>query len=189
LVEFDLSMSGATLAWQHFGGGASAPELLRYVEDQDLWRWALPGSDAVNAALGSYPRRFDVWDDLAARPIEELAREGAALVRAQKTEVERALLGAHELRIDGERIEAVNASWSRALIGHSLAERAAFGRAWGCVYRVFEGRADLSLYSIGDLDVASIAGRFGGGGHRNAAGFSVPLALLASGTLDSPRRS
>jgi nanoRNase/pAp phosphatase (c-di-AMP/oligoRNAs hydrolase) len=40
-------------------------------------------------------------------------------------------------------------------------------------------RVDVSLYSIGDLDVAAVAGRFGGGGHRNAAGFSVPLETWA----------
>jgi nanoRNase/pAp phosphatase (c-di-AMP/oligoRNAs hydrolase) len=33
-----------------------------------------------------------------------------------------------------------------------------------------------TLYSIGDLDVATIAASLGGGGHQNAAGFSVPLA-------------
>jgi nanoRNase/pAp phosphatase (c-di-AMP/oligoRNAs hydrolase) len=35
---------------------------------------------------------------------------------------------------------------------------------------------DVSLYSVGDFDVARIAEGLGGGGHRNAAGFSVGLA-------------
>ena len=38
-----------------------------------------------------------------------------------------------------------------------------------------ERRVDCSVYSIGDFDVASLAASFGGGGHRNAAGFSVTL--------------
>jgi nanoRNase/pAp phosphatase (c-di-AMP/oligoRNAs hydrolase) len=38
-------------------------------------------------------------------------------------------------------------------------------------------RVDVSIYSIGELDVSKVAERHGGGGHRNAAGFSVPLRV------------
>ena len=34
---------------------------------------------------------------------------------------------------------------------------------------------NATLYSIGDLDVAAVAVSLGGGGHKNAAGFSVKL--------------
>jgi nanoRNase/pAp phosphatase (c-di-AMP/oligoRNAs hydrolase) len=32
----------------------------------------------------------------------------------------------------------------------------------------------VSLRSKGDFDVSAIAKRFGGGGHKNAAGFNIP---------------
>ena len=82
--------------------------------------------------------------------------------------------GCH-LSIGTDRIEAVNSTYQRAPIGHQLAERARYGKPWGLVYRVRANRVDATLYSIGDLDVASRAEQYGGGGHRNAAGFSVPL--------------
>jgi nanoRNase/pAp phosphatase (c-di-AMP/oligoRNAs hydrolase) len=69
----------------------------------------------------------------------------------------------------------VNSRYQRAQIGHALAGRAAFGQPWGLVYRITADRVDVSIYSIGELDVASIASGYGGGGHRNAAGFNVPL--------------
>jgi hypothetical protein len=78
--------------------------------------------------------------------------------------------------LDCERVEAVNSRDLRAPIGHELAKRAAFGRPWGVVYRLQGERVDVSIYSIGDLDVSAVAGRYGGGGHRNASGFSVTLA-------------
>ena len=53
--------------------------------------------------------------------------------------------------------------------------RARFGPSWGVVYRVVGDRVDASIYSIGDLDISKVAGGYGGGGHRNASGFSVPL--------------
>lgn len=174
-VEFDLSHSGAMLAWRYFHPEAPPPTLLEYVEDQDLWSWKLPRSEEVNAALGSYPREFGVWNELAARPIEELVEEGEPIVRTQRREVERAVQQAHPIALGSERIEGVSASYQRAPIGHELAKRAAYGKAWGIVYRAQADRVDATLYSIGDLDVAAIAERYGGGGHRNAAGFSVPL--------------
>ncbi len=174
-VHFDLTRSGAVLAWEHFHRGEPLPPLLGYVQDQDLWRWALPDSDAVNAALYSYPRRFDVWEQLAARPIEELVDEGRSIARSQRVEVERALHQAHAITLGGLRLDAVNALYHRALIGHELALRKSHGHPAGAVYRVTGRRVDCSLYSIGDFDVAKIAARYGGGGHRNAAGFHVPL--------------
>jgi hypothetical protein len=127
----------------------------------------------------AYPRRFEVWDRLAELPADKLAEEGAPILRAQQAEVERALSGAQPVWIAGQRFEAVNAPFLRAQIGHELARRAAHGAPAGAVYRVIGQRVDVSLYSIGEFDVAALAGRFGGGGHRNAAGFSVPLEAWA----------
>jgi oligoribonuclease NrnB/cAMP/cGMP phosphodiesterase (DHH superfamily) len=175
LVRFDLQRSGAVLAWQHFHPGRELPPLLAYVQDQDLWRWELPDSDAVNAAIYSFPRRFEAWSALAETPLAQLVAEGRSIARAQRVEVERSLQGAHAVTIGGLRLEAVNAPFHRALIGHELALRAAHGTPAGAVYRITGRRVDCSLYSTGEFDVASIAARYGGGGHRNAAGFHVPL--------------
>jgi hypothetical protein len=175
-VRFDLEHSGATLAWRHFHPDAPPPALLRYVEDQDLWRWRLPDSEAVNAAIHSYPRRFEVWDELAKAPVERLVAEGVPIARAQRIEVERALLSAHAVTVGGLRLEAVNALFLRSQIGHELASRRVHGAPCGVVYRVTGRRIDCSLYSIGDFDVSRLAARYGGGGHRNAAGFHVTLA-------------
>ena len=174
-VHFDLAHSGAVLAWQHFHPGAPLPRLLAYVEDQDLWRWQLADSEAVNAAIGSHPRRFETWDRLADEPIERLVAEGRPIVRAHRSEVERALQSAHSVAVGELRLDGVNALFQRSSIGHELAKRAAFGAPCGLVYRVIERRVECSLYSLGDFDVSAIAAELGGGGHRNAAGFTVPL--------------
>jgi len=174
-VVFDMQQSGAMLAWNYFSEGAPAPELLRYVEDQDLWNWQLPDSAEVNAAIAAYPRRFEVWDELSQRPIAELVSEGRSIVRANRMEVERMLPSAHRLSVDGKYVEAVNATHVRSAIGHELAERKAYGLAWSCVYRITRDQVHATLYSIGDVDVAATAAIYGGGGHRNASGFSVSL--------------
>jgi nanoRNase/pAp phosphatase (c-di-AMP/oligoRNAs hydrolase) len=109
------------------------------------------------------------------RTPDELAREGEPIVRAQRIEIMRTLTTAHPVSIGEQRVEAVNAQQNRSHLGHELAKRAAFGVPIGLVYRVMGRTVDASIYSIGDVDVSEIAQRFGGGGHRNASGFSVSL--------------
>ncbi|MEN8184087.1 MAG: hypothetical protein ABFS46_16290, partial [Myxococcota bacterium] len=174
-IEFDLSHSGAVLAWRHFHPDQEVPELLGYVEDQDLWSWKLPRSEEVNAAIGSYPHTFRDWETLSALPLDQLVQEGEPILRAQQREVETALRQAHRVIVGELHLEAVNALQRRSVIGHELAKRASYGHPSGVVYRLGGQRVDVSIYSIGDFDVSRIAASYGGGGHRNAAGFHVPL--------------
>lgn len=50
--HFDMQRSGAVLAWRYLFGEDSPekplPMWLRYVQDRDLWRWALPYSRAIS---------------------------------------------------------------------------------------------------------------------------------------------
>lgn len=61
-------------------------------------------------------------------------------------------------------------------LGHELANRSGtFGLVWSMAA---DRMAHCSLRSNGDYDVSAIAKVFGGGGHRNAAGFSVEMGTL-----------
>lgn len=72
-------------------------------------------------------------------------------------------------------------------LGHRLAEQSG---TFGLVWQLSGNRdVNVSLRSTGEFDVSQIAARYGGGGHRNAAGFRIPLAAFVSeiiGTPDSP---
>lgn len=52
---FDMDRSGAMIAWDFFHPGEVPPQLLRHIEDRDLWRFALDGAREIQAALFSYP--------------------------------------------------------------------------------------------------------------------------------------
>ncbi len=175
-LHFDMERSGAMMAWNHFHPDDPPPDLLRYVQDQDLWHWALTDSSEVNAAIASYPYSFEAWSALAAKSARELADEGRPILRSNRMEVERVLKNAAPVLVDGQKVEAVNSTVHRAQVGHELAERARFGKPWGCVYRIQGSKVHATLYSIGDFHVAPMAARLGGGGHPNAAGFTVSVA-------------
>ena len=78
----------------------------------------------VNAAIGSYPHSFKMWDELASRPVEELMLEGAPILRANQAEIERLLRRGAPLAVGNRRVESVNATSNRSRLGHELAKRA-----------------------------------------------------------------
>ena len=71
---------------------------------------------------------------------------------------------------------AVNAFIHQSEVGHELANQSGtYGLVW---YVAADCRVRCSLRSNGDYDVSSIARSFGGGGHRNAAGFETDIETL-----------
>ena len=76
--HFDLERSGVTIAWEYWGSGFGTNEgemLARYIEDRDLWRWKLPDSREVSAALDSTRRGSECGTGWTWRPWPGRARE------------------------------------------------------------------------------------------------------------------
>jgi len=77
--------------------------------------------------------------------------------------------------VAGETGLAVNAtSRYTSELGHHLAE---LSGSFGMVWRQLDGVLKVSLRSCGDYDVSLLAAKLGGGGHRNAASFSIPNSV------------
>lgn len=168
-VTFDNDRSGARLAWDHFFPGRPVPTLVAYVEDRDLWRWALPRSKEVNACLSSYTFNFDKWTEISFKTAEELADEGAAILRYKDREVNSLVQRAREVVFHGHNVLAVNATTLISEVAGELAKGRPFGIAW---FERQDGNIQVSLRSReGGIDVSGIAKEHGGGGHAAAAGY------------------
>lgn len=175
-AEFDMQRSGAVLAWNHFHPDTEVPMLLRYVQDQDLWTWALPDSREICTALGIYPHTFEVWDQLE---IDNLRAQGKVVLVYKQQLIEQLLPKVDWVEICGQRVPAVNTPLFASELGNQLCLHYSEAPFSAC-YSDHDGRRKFSLRSIGDNDVSAVAAHFGGGGHRNAAGFAIP----ASGHVD-----
>lgn len=180
-AEFDMERCGATMAWDYFHGG-ERPDFFSYIEDRDLWRKALPDGDAFTMALRSYPQDFEVWDRLVKDGPYQMIDEGKTILRYYRQ------------RIDELKSHAYTAYFPKATFGESrdigpfaicnapyafasevagelcARDGALFGATF---FEVEPGKFQYSLRSRGDFDVSEIAARFGGGGHKNAAGFAT----------------
>jgi oligoribonuclease NrnB/cAMP/cGMP phosphodiesterase (DHH superfamily) len=169
---FDMERSGATLTWEHYFPGESPPELLRHIEDRDLWRFALAGTREIQANVFSYPYNFVVWDELMARPVADLIAEGRAIERKHHKDIGE-LLGVVTRRmvIAGYDVPVANLPYIHVSdAAHLLAKGEPFA---GCYWDTPRGRVFGLRSSDAGLDVSEIAKQYGGGGHRNASGFTV----------------
>jgi len=171
---FDMNRSGAGLAWDElFGGGR--PKLVDYVEDRDLWRWRLSASKEISAWLSSWPREFGLWTTLSAQLSEDFvgcANQGLAILRALDGYVE---FNARNFRIGpigGHEVPVINTTHAISELIGKLAELpdVPFAAGW---FQKQDGKFVYSLRSRGDFDVSAVAKLYGGGGHKNAAGFTV----------------
>lgn len=174
--RFDMTKSGGRLAWEHFfpHPAMEVPWLVDYTEDRDLWRWKLPNSKAVSAFIRSYPfefPRWDSWEYIAADDAEMIAA-GEAILRYQDSLVDDAVKVASEIELDGYKVLCVNTTCLNSEIGEKLAEERPFSVTF---FIRNDGKKVWSLRSRGvdGIDVSEIAKRHGGGGHKQAAGFTT----------------
>lgn len=182
--HFDMERSGAGLAWDFFHHGEHVqvprPWLVDYVEDRDLWRFALPRSREVADLTASTPEDVEAWEELAALSFEEALVQAAGVRRRVDYAADLFRRNAIPTRWRvGDRehvVPVVNAPYfyaSRVL--EPLVEAAAppaFAASWSIDDR---GYFYWSLRSTDHgIDVSAVASQHGGGGHRNAAGFQGP---------------
>lgn len=169
---FDMNRSGAGITWDFFFPDVARPPFINYLEDRDLWRKALPNGDEFTIALRSYPQEFSDWDELYGRGVHALIDEGYALQRYYRRRVEELKLHAYPARLGQDSCWISNAPYFAASeVAGELCDRpgATFG---ACYFEVAPGKWQYSLRSRGDFDVSTVARRYRGGGHKNAAGFT-----------------
>lgn len=187
-IHFDMERSGAGMAWDHFMG-KPRPWVVNYVEDRDLWRNALDDSEAVSAYISTMAFDFEVWDDeMRHGNIARAKVAGWHVVAKTRQYVAEVRKNAFLVDFEGYTVPLVNAPQydiSELLVGMmgewQLDPLTTFQPQfvmgwWQCVDKRFQ----YSLRSRGDFDVSALAKRYGGGGHKNAAGFQCvkPLHLM-----------
>ena len=188
-AHFDMNKSGAMLAWDEFVGfGAKpAPLLVQYVQDRDIWTKAMPFTEEISAAIASRDLTFDEWDEMAQSffgvdmvDASPLVLEGAAILRYVRKTVQIAADAAAPLYLAPHWIEdpvpgVCCDPLIRSDVGHALLTE---GVPFSVTFKETPKGFTYSLRSDDSrADVSEIARKFGGGGHRNAAGFFSVLPV------------
>lgn len=201
LILLDNNKSGAMIAWEYFHPEKEIPMLIKHIDDHDRRVFAIEGTKEFQKALWSYaPWSFEQWFTglglLTNYGVKQCYPEGTAILRAHEANVEAIVKVASRAcfipivpgaltkdaifyATEEQKLKGRAANCPPHLasdVGHQLANQSkTYGLLW---YINKEGKCLCSLRSNGDYDVSAIAKAFGGGGHKNAAGFEIDIQTL-----------
>lgn len=179
---FDMNESGASLAWKYFFPNEPLPNLVKYIKDRDLWLFQEPNSKYINAYIQSWRMDISTYDMLYKVLEDDLGVPeigGRSIERYKDVMVETMCKNHSMQKIGDYLVPVLNASILFSEVGHELCKQFS-GAPFAAYYfdRLTDNTRQWGLRSIGDFDVSEVAKRFGGGGHKNSAGFQQYLSEL-----------
>lgn len=180
---FNMEKSGAVLTWE-FLFTSSIPLFIQYIQDRDLWQWELHQSKNISAGIQLLEHNLETWNSYIENPqkISELIETGTVILKYQKQQIEKITKSELPIaNIDGHLVPCINTTTIISEIGDALSSQHPF------VAMYFETN-DKRIYSLrsakNGIDVSAIAEKFGGGGHPNAASFSIDKPLITELSKD-----
>lgn len=187
---FDMTRSGAEMAWDYFFPNEDKPRFIQHIGDRDLWRWDRDeNSKAFSAALFNKFQFATPEETLAAldqianfnqEKYEEFVRYGEQCLEIEEKNIQLACKKAVkcELKCADDSVYTVWTSDSRlhrSEIGNTLAKRPECDFALIYSYDLKSNEWWISMRGIEEkgFDLSEIAARFPrGGGHPLASGFT-----------------
>lgn len=190
-LYLDENHSGAMLAWIFFNLDKKRhPEhslrIIKYIQDRDLWRWELPSSKEINTAIRNRIRNSTnsvkemselIFSDT---PIDfhDLISEGTNIENYKEGLISRIIYNSTTIKIGGHIVPVIGMPGELASeTGNMLLNKhpnAPFAATF--FISLNTNKVIFSLRSENHReDVSKIAKQYGGGGHRNASGFTIDL--------------
>ena len=168
---FDMNKSGAMLSWEFFHPNISPPDIIKYVQDRDLWKFELSGSKAYSQALMATPFSFEIWKNLST---SKMISDGEILLRAQEREIHRVIeSNAYMAKLFGYYVPVINVTNAMSDVLHELCNQHPEAPFAAGYTDLPHGVRSWSLRSNDKIDVSELARIMLGGGHKNAAGFQT----------------
>jgi oligoribonuclease NrnB/cAMP/cGMP phosphodiesterase (DHH superfamily) len=200
-ILFNLDESGASLTWKYLHAyneatglpqvdprraDADLPVFYQYVRDRDLWQWQLPDSKAISLAYRLVQKQFLASGDFVsienfALELEQpegyarIVTEGRAMQRYADALVEEQAARATKGVIGGYTVPIVNATTLFSEVGDYLCTtqlEIPFCAYW---FVRSDGMIQVGLRGRGEIDLSLVAQQYGGGGHKQAAGFVLTV--------------
>jgi hypothetical protein len=182
---FDMARSGARMTYDWLEQNyptfmdvrPQTNKLTQYVQDRDLWTWALPNTREISAAMMMLPFTFEAWSQFAqelhvSQPL--VVQTGAVVLQLIQKQVEKLAESAKTKTLGGIPLWVVNGPYNCASeLGNYLSQLPGPGVAAIWRHNHLKGTTYVSLRAskTSGVDVSLLAEKFGGGGHKLAAGF------------------
>lgn len=178
---FDMTKSGAVLAWEYFHPGEPLPTILECIQDRDLWQWKIFNTKEITTGLSQLKGDMVAWEN--SRP-HRLFESGKVLCEYIDDKVDSATRPDRVKFIKFKEFKAgiLNSTGYGSEICQEIYSKYSDVDIAISYFIEVDGSVILSLRSDNrkpdSCDVSAIAKQFGGGGHKNAAGCKTDLSTL-----------
>lgn len=171
---FDLTRSGAGLAWNYFFPGIDMPMFIQFIQDRDLgYRNGLKDSRAFTSVFYQLEFDFELFDKyMDLKLVQNSIDAGQLVVEMVDNSVKEEAKRSSYRRLSGYLVRVINSRNHISDLGHFLSKdpNVRFGAVF--YWDLDKDCCKVSLRSDGvRKDVSEIAEEYGGGGHPAAASF------------------
>jgi oligoribonuclease NrnB/cAMP/cGMP phosphodiesterase (DHH superfamily) len=193
---FDMNKSGAGLTWDYFFPDNYMPLFVKMIQDRDLWKWEIEESKDFTCGFHSvlqtmdiynFEDLFDLYDELYDNyNLIGLYTTIGNIINKNNNNRYKIIVEEHLKCIDiftfnniKYNICIINCMHEDASeIGNLISknDNIDFAVLWSYNHNKKEYR--VSLRSCGDIDTTIISTQYGGGGHKNASGFTTKISPL-----------
>lgn len=181
----DSSNSGAYLTWVYFYGDADIPLFIKLVSDYDTWKLKIRESTFFKLGIDStnYNALDNIWKELYKEHknqnnknnLLQLIKNGETIKKyLDKDYEEKRKKNSYEVKFEGLKALVINEDSNSWVFGQEIKN---YPIVINWVYA--NGLYKYSLYTEdSNVDCSKLAEKYGGGGHKGAAGFSSKEKII-----------
>lgn len=190
---FCMDHSGAYITWSYFFGENTVPPMIKYIEDNDIWKKELPYTKEFTAFISIEKMEYAAYlKYIDNKFIQNVVFPCGSILLKQNEEiisdaVKKSTVNFIEIDQHYYLVAECNTTVLKSDIGNKLFESEPFIN-FSSSYSVNPDtkQSYISLRSIDSAsDTTVISTKFGGGGHRNASGFTSYSIGLPCKVLDT----
>ena len=194
--------SGAVLAWKAFHREVAVPPILQLVQDRDLWKFKIPMSKELNRAISTVIGDFKDFEEMHEALLDPdmglaMAIAGRAMLAADiqtmrsciKTTYKEVTISedfgctGNYSEAESEKTLTVGIVMCPAILASEMGNLLLNERNIDIAHMDYIDQMATTLVSLrskpGGPDVSVLAGKYGGGGHKNAAGYRINRSEFA----------
>lgn len=180
----DVTRSGCGLTWDTLHPKYVTPWPIVFAGDYDMWQFVYSETKPFSVIMNIHPNKRCplFWGKLtygSTELMDELLKQGQALVRQNEAMIESFIRGKKYRINDFQGYKAIcfNMPSQKPFTDelHSALNELGLADFTISFFIESKGQVIFNLRSKGEMNVCSVARKFNGGGHVNAASFKLPL--------------
>jgi len=175
---FDNEKSGASLVWDHFFPDEEKPEIIKLVEDRDLWRWQYgEKTKNIGYSLHMFANKPEEVLKFFEGSLENLEREGLVINHFMTKIIEHSVekTAPIMIRIGDYIVPFYNITVNKSESGNLITTK--INKAVG-LFTIDGNKVTISFRSLDGQSPSALelAKALDAGGHKNASGAKMNLA-------------